>query len=178
MMGQLSFFIGLQDSQSLEGIFINQSKYALEILIKYGMDTSDPVDTPMVDRLKLDEDPLGILVDQTRFEGMVSSLMYPLPADQTWYSPCACVLDTKRSTSGSAQFLRDNLVSWSSKKHKSTAISTTEAEYIAMSGYKMAEENVPALAPTRSDKQILPFKAWLPVGNGIFYWIYRNCKRI
>ncbi|GJZ03713.1 hypothetical protein Tco_0536988 [Tanacetum coccineum] len=25
----------------------------------------------------------------------------------------------------------------------------------------MAEENVPALAPTRSDKQILPFKAWL-----------------
>ncbi|GJX32811.1 monodehydroascorbate reductase [Tanacetum coccineum] len=42
--------------------------------------------------------------------------------------------DTRRSTSGSAQFLRDKLVSWSSKKQKSTAISTTEAEYIAMSG--------------------------------------------
>ncbi|GJW35783.1 hypothetical protein Tco_0058703, partial [Tanacetum coccineum] len=42
--------------------------------------------------------------------------------------------DTQRSTSGSAQFLRDKLVSWSSKKQKSTAISTTEAEYIAMSG--------------------------------------------
>ncbi|GJW78273.1 hypothetical protein Tco_0139955 [Tanacetum coccineum] len=40
------------------------------------MDTSDPVDTPMVNRSKLDEDPLGILVDQTQFRGMVGSLMY------------------------------------------------------------------------------------------------------
>ncbi|GJV27288.1 hypothetical protein Tco_1383736 [Tanacetum coccineum] len=42
--------------------------------------------------------------------------------------------DTQRSTPGSAQFLGDKLVSWSSKKQKSTAISTTKAEYIAMSG--------------------------------------------
>ncbi|GKF85396.1 copia protein [Tanacetum coccineum] len=42
--------------------------------------------------------------------------------------------DSIRSTSGSAQFLGDRLVSWSSKKQRSTAISTTEAEYIAMSG--------------------------------------------
>nr|GEX79353.1 copia protein [Tanacetum cinerariifolium] len=42
--------------------------------------------------------------------------------------------DTRRSTSGSAQFFRSRLVSWSSKKHKSTAISTTKEEYIALSG--------------------------------------------
>ncbi|GKC68890.1 putative RNA-directed DNA polymerase [Tanacetum coccineum] len=42
--------------------------------------------------------------------------------------------DTKHSTSGSAQFLGNKLVSWSSKKQKSTAISSTEAEYIALSG--------------------------------------------
>ncbi|GJS46494.1 hypothetical protein Tco_0596615 [Tanacetum coccineum] len=42
--------------------------------------------------------------------------------------------DTRRSTSGSAQFFEDKLVSWSLKKQKSTAISTTEAEYIAMYG--------------------------------------------
>nr|GEW31635.1 copia protein [Tanacetum cinerariifolium] len=42
--------------------------------------------------------------------------------------------DTRRSTSGSAQFLGDKLVSWSSKKKKRTAISSTEAEYIALSG--------------------------------------------
>ncbi|GJS66743.1 hypothetical protein Tco_0681307 [Tanacetum coccineum] len=43
--------------------------------------------------------------------------------------------DTRRSTSGSAQFLSDKLVSWSSKKQTSTSISSTKAEYIAMSGY-------------------------------------------
>nr|GEZ51945.1 hypothetical protein [Tanacetum cinerariifolium] len=58
------------------GIFINQSKFALEILKKFGMDACDLVDTPMVDRLKLDEDLLGIPVDQTRFCSMVGSLMY------------------------------------------------------------------------------------------------------
>ncbi|GKG00364.1 hypothetical protein Tco_0302054, partial [Tanacetum coccineum] len=76
MMGQMSFFLGLQVPQSPRGIFINQAKYALEPLKKYGMDLSDPVDTPMVDRLKLDEDLLGIPVDQNRFRGMVGSLMY------------------------------------------------------------------------------------------------------
>nr|GEX88554.1 hypothetical protein [Tanacetum cinerariifolium] len=66
----------LQVSQSLGGIFINQSKFALKILKKFGMDLCDSVDTPMVDRLKLDEDPLGIPVDQNRFRSMVGSLMY------------------------------------------------------------------------------------------------------
>ncbi|GJU31754.1 retrovirus-related pol polyprotein from transposon TNT 1-94 [Tanacetum coccineum] len=176
---------GLQVSQSPRGIFINQAKYALETLKKYGMDLSDPVDTPMVDRLKLDEDLMGIPVDQTRFRGMVGSLMY-LTASRPdlvfvvcmcaryqakptkkhleaikrifrylkgtinmglWYpkdnamsltayadADHAGCQDSRRSTSGSAQFLGDRLVSWSSKKQRSTAISTTEAEYIAMSG--------------------------------------------
>ncbi|GJT06085.1 retrovirus-related pol polyprotein from transposon TNT 1-94 [Tanacetum coccineum] len=170
--------------------------------------------------------------------------------------------DTQRSRPGSAQLLRDKLVSWSSKKQMSIGISTTEAEYITMSGCcaqilwmrsqltdygfafnkiplycdnhnaialccnnvqhsrskhidirhhfireqvekgvvelyfvtmdyqlanifikalprerfdflllrlgmknKMADENVPAPAPTRSDDQILPFVAWVPIGK-------------
>ncbi|GKD75641.1 retrovirus-related pol polyprotein from transposon TNT 1-94 [Tanacetum coccineum] len=76
MMGKMSFFLGLQISQSSRGIFINQSKYALEILKKYGMDSSEPVDTPMVERTKLDEDLQGTTVDPTRYRGMVGSLMY------------------------------------------------------------------------------------------------------
>nr|GEV88563.1 hypothetical protein [Tanacetum cinerariifolium] len=76
MMGQMSFFLGLQVSQSPGGIFINQSKFDLEILKKFGMDSCDSVDTPMVDRLKSNEDPLGIPVDQTHFRSMVGSLMY------------------------------------------------------------------------------------------------------
>ncbi|GJV42427.1 retrovirus-related pol polyprotein from transposon TNT 1-94 [Tanacetum coccineum] len=42
--------------------------------------------------------------------------------------------DTRRSTSGSMQLLGDRLVSWSSKRQKSAAISSTKAEYIALSG--------------------------------------------
>ncbi|GJR81714.1 putative ribonuclease H-like domain-containing protein [Tanacetum coccineum] len=59
--GKISFFLGLQISQSPRGIFINQSKYALESLKKYGFESCDPVDTPMVEKSKLDEDKDGNL---------------------------------------------------------------------------------------------------------------------
>ncbi|GKB71295.1 retrovirus-related pol polyprotein from transposon TNT 1-94, partial [Tanacetum coccineum] len=239
MMGQMSFFLGLQVSQSHEGIFINQSKYAQEILIKYGMDTSDPVDTPMVDRLKLDEDPLGIPVDQTRFRGMVGSLMY-LTASRPdlVFAMCMCARYQAKPTKKHLeaikrvfQYLQGTInrgLFYSAKKQKSTSISTTKAEYIAMSGWcvqilwmrsqltyygfafykiplycnngvvelyfvtmdyqlgkiftkalprerfkfllsrlrmknNMANENVPATAPTRFDDSILPFAAWVPI---------------
>ncbi|GKD09045.1 retrovirus-related pol polyprotein from transposon TNT 1-94 [Tanacetum coccineum] len=55
----------LQISQNPRGIFINQSKYANEILKKFDLHKSDPVDTPMVEQTKLDEDLSGIPVDQT-----------------------------------------------------------------------------------------------------------------
>ncbi|GKF45894.1 hypothetical protein Tco_0135696 [Tanacetum coccineum] len=72
----MSFFLGLQISQSPRGIFLNQSKYALEIIKKYDMETSDSVDTPMVEKSKLDADPQGKEVDPTRYYGMIGSLMY------------------------------------------------------------------------------------------------------
>nr|GEU58835.1 hypothetical protein [Tanacetum cinerariifolium] len=75
-MGKLSFFLGLQISQSPRGIFLNQSKYAFESLKKYGMETCDPVDTPMVKKSKLDEDPQGKAVDPTRYCEMIGTLMY------------------------------------------------------------------------------------------------------
>ncbi|GJW15923.1 retrovirus-related pol polyprotein from transposon TNT 1-94 [Tanacetum coccineum] len=185
MMGQMSFFLGLQISQSPRGIFINQSKYAFEIVKKYGLNTTDSVDTPMIKTKKLDEDLQGKPVDATLYHGMIGSLMYltasrpdlnyavclcaryqAKPTDKhlqavkrifrylngtinigLWYSKDtdmsltayadadhAGCQDTRRSTSGSAQFLGDKLVSWSSKKQKSTAISSTKAEYIALSG--------------------------------------------
>ncbi|GJQ94594.1 retrovirus-related pol polyprotein from transposon TNT 1-94 [Tanacetum coccineum] len=137
--------------------FLLDNKFFKEILMKFGMDSCDPVDIPMVDRLKLDADPLGTPVDQTRFRSIAYQkhlealkrvfrylrgtinwgLLYPKDTAiaLTAYVDAdhAGCQDTRRSTSRSAQFLRDKLVSWSSKKQKSTAISTTEAEYIAMS---------------------------------------------
>ncbi|GJZ78198.1 hypothetical protein Tco_0642870 [Tanacetum coccineum] len=78
MMGKISFFLGLQISQSPRGIFINQSKYALESLKKYGFDYCDPVDTPMVEKSKLDEDKEGKAVDPSHYRGTVNrGLWYP-----------------------------------------------------------------------------------------------------
>nr|GEV73894.1 retrovirus-related Pol polyprotein from transposon TNT 1-94 [Tanacetum cinerariifolium] len=83
----------LQVSQSPRGIFINQSKFALEILKKFEMDSCDSVDTPMVDRLKLNEDLLGIPVDQTHYRSMVGSLMY-LTASRPDLVFAVCMCDT------------------------------------------------------------------------------------
>ncbi|GKB36630.1 copia protein [Tanacetum coccineum] len=114
------------------GIFINQSKYALESLKKYGFDSCDPVDTPMVEKSKLDEDKEGKAVDPSHYRGMIGTLFYLIAkfidAD---HGGCQ---DTRRSTSGSMQFLGDRFVSWSSKRQKSVVISSTKAKYIAMSG--------------------------------------------
>ncbi|GJS19881.1 retrovirus-related pol polyprotein from transposon TNT 1-94 [Tanacetum coccineum] len=147
MMGQMSFFLGLQISQSPRGIFINQSKYASEIVKKYGLNTTDSVNTPMIETKKLDEDLYGKPVDATIYRGMIGSLMYLTASRPDLnYVVCLCAryqakptekhlqIDTRRSTSGSAQFLGDKLVSWSSKKQESTAISSIKAEYIALSG--------------------------------------------
>ncbi|GJU74383.1 retrovirus-related pol polyprotein from transposon TNT 1-94 [Tanacetum coccineum] len=76
MMGHMSFFLGLQISQSPRGIFINQSKYASEIVKKYGMLSIDSVDTPLVEKSKLDEDLQGKQVDTTLYRSMIGSFMY------------------------------------------------------------------------------------------------------
>ncbi|GJU82658.1 retrovirus-related pol polyprotein from transposon TNT 1-94 [Tanacetum coccineum] len=132
-------------------IFINQSKYALESLMKYGFDSCDPVDTPMVEKSKLDEDKEGKAARPTEkhlnavkrifryLKGTVHrGLWYPKDSSiaLTAFADAdhAGCQDTRRSTSGSMQLLGDRLVRWSSKRQKSVAISSTEAEYIALSG--------------------------------------------
>nr|GEZ84638.1 uncharacterized mitochondrial protein AtMg00810-like [Tanacetum cinerariifolium] len=67
MTDKMSFFLGLQISQSPRGIFINQSKYALESLKKYGFESCNPVDTLMVEQSKLDEDREGKAVDPSHY---------------------------------------------------------------------------------------------------------------
>nr|GEU37461.1 hypothetical protein [Tanacetum cinerariifolium] len=97
MMGKISFFLGLQISQSPRGIFINQSKYALESLKKYGFESCNLVDTPMVEKSKLDEDKEGKAVDPSH---------YHVFADAD-HAGCQ---DTRCSTSGSVQFLGERLI--------------------------------------------------------------------
>nr|GEY15347.1 hypothetical protein [Tanacetum cinerariifolium] len=92
MMGKISFFLGLQISQSPRGIFINQSKYALESLNKYGFESCDPVDTPTVEKSKLDEDKERKAVDPSHYRGMIGTLFY-LTANRPdlQFAICMCV---------------------------------------------------------------------------------------
>nr|GFA99901.1 retrovirus-related Pol polyprotein from transposon TNT 1-94 [Tanacetum cinerariifolium] len=76
VMGKISFFLGLQISQNPRGIFINQSKYALESLKKYGFESCDPVDILMVEKSKLDEDKEGKVIDPSHYRGMIGTLLY------------------------------------------------------------------------------------------------------
>nr|GEX44960.1 retrovirus-related Pol polyprotein from transposon TNT 1-94 [Tanacetum cinerariifolium] len=73
---KIAFLNGLQISQSPRGIFVNQSKYAFESLKKYGFESCDLVDTPMVEKSKLDEDKEGKAVDPLHYRGMIGTLLY------------------------------------------------------------------------------------------------------
>nr|GEV86907.1 hypothetical protein [Tanacetum cinerariifolium]GEV87962.1 hypothetical protein [Tanacetum cinerariifolium] len=106
---------GLQIHQSPRGIFINQAKYTLEILHKHGIEKGQSIGTPMATKPKLDADLSGNLVDQTDYHSKIRSLMYITSRRPDMYA---------RS---------DKLVSCMSKKQNCTAMSSAEAEYMALS---------------------------------------------
>ncbi|GJX62310.1 retrovirus-related pol polyprotein from transposon TNT 1-94 [Tanacetum coccineum] len=76
LMGEMKFFLGLQIHQSPKGIFINQAKYALEILKKHNMDNCHSIGTPLATKPKLDADLSGEPVDQSDYRSKIGSLMY------------------------------------------------------------------------------------------------------
>jgi hypothetical protein len=76
MIGELSFFLGLQITQRSNGIFISQGKYLREMLKRFQMEDSKPVGTPMVTRCKLSKDDDSPNVDQISYRSMIGSLLY------------------------------------------------------------------------------------------------------
>jgi hypothetical protein len=65
MLGELSFFLGLQISQTNKGIFISQTKYIKEMLKKFEMEDCKPVSTPMVTGCKLSKEDESKEANQT-----------------------------------------------------------------------------------------------------------------
>jgi hypothetical protein len=76
MIGELSYFLGLQVKQSSVGIFISQEKYLKEMLKKFQMEYSSTVITPMVVGCKLSKDDTSLDVDQRTYHSMIGSLLY------------------------------------------------------------------------------------------------------
>jgi hypothetical protein len=91
MMGELNFFLGLQIKQLEDGIFFNQSKYIKEMLKKFGLEDSKLMKTPMSTEVKLTKDDEGESVDNTKYRGMIGSLLY-LTASRPdiMFSVCLC----------------------------------------------------------------------------------------
>nr|GEU91109.1 hypothetical protein [Tanacetum cinerariifolium] len=144
MIGEMTFFLGLQVNQSPCGIFINQSNFVLEILKKYEMESCDPIGTLMEIKDKLDLDQNGTPVDATKYRSMIGALMYLTSSiPDIVHATCLCARYQAKptekhlmeSTSGGAQFLGEKLVSWSLKKQDCMALSTAEAEYVSLSAY-------------------------------------------
>ncbi|GJW47765.1 hypothetical protein Tco_0079411 [Tanacetum coccineum] len=120
------------------GIFINTANYALDTLKKFGMISLTLSITPMLDRLeKLDEDLMGIPVDQIDAEGMVSERQrHSLTAYADAGNHAGCQ-DSRRSTAGKCSVSWREIVSCNQRSNEST------------------KQNVPLEPPTRTDEQIV-----------------------
>jgi len=76
LVGELAYFLGLQVKQMEDTIFISHSKYAKNIVKKFGMDNGGYKRTPTAIHLKLTKDDNGISVDQSMYRSMIGSLVY------------------------------------------------------------------------------------------------------
>ncbi|GJW67626.1 retrovirus-related pol polyprotein from transposon TNT 1-94 [Tanacetum coccineum] len=107
-----SFLLSQKFSKGVVDPTLFTRKAGKDILL-YGMETSDPVDTPMMEKSKLDEDLQGKAVDPTRYHGMIGSFMYLTSSRPALYLMYAYVpdadhvgcQDTRRSTSECMQLL-------------------------------------------------------------------------
>jgi hypothetical protein len=76
MIGELSYFLGLQIKQLKNGIFMSQGQYIKDMLKKFGMNESKAISTPMGTNGNLDSDTSGNMVDQKLYRSMIGSLLY------------------------------------------------------------------------------------------------------
>jgi hypothetical protein len=93
MMGELTFFLGIQVKQTKEGIFIHQVKYMKDLMKKFNMAELKTVSTLMSMATKLDPDENGEAIEQREYRSMIDSLLYltvTRPDIQFIVCLCAC----------------------------------------------------------------------------------------
>ncbi|CAN6218258.1 unnamed protein product [Urochloa humidicola] len=144
-LGELHHFLGMHVKRTAAGLLLSQRQYMLEILDRAGMTDCKPCSTPVDTHPKLSADggaPVADPSDYRSFAGALQWLTFTRPdiayavqqSDLVVYSDAdwAGCPDTRKSTSGYAVFLGDNLVSWSSKRQTAVSRSSAEAEYRAV----------------------------------------------
>ncbi|GJR02721.1 retrovirus-related pol polyprotein from transposon TNT 1-94 [Tanacetum coccineum] len=148
--------VGLQISQSPKGIFLNQSKYALESLKKYGMETCDPVDNPMA---KPTENHLHAVKQIFRYlRGTINIGL--------WYSKDSCIAltsfadvdyvgcqDTRKCTSGSMQLLGNRLLGMRSMSPETLK--------------KLADEEEEIINPQETQQVVTRDEKWAPFTKSV-----------
>lgn len=90
LMGEMSYFLGLQVKQTKDGIFINQSKYTDNLLKKFHMQDNSTAATPMATATKLDANQ-RTEVEITNYRGMIGSLLYLIASrPDIMFATCLC----------------------------------------------------------------------------------------
>ena len=91
MVGDLNYFLGLQIKQCKDGIFFCQSKYAKNLVKRFGLDNAKHMKTPMGSTQKLCKDSVGTNVDPTLYRSMIGSLLYLTSSrPDIMFSVCLC----------------------------------------------------------------------------------------
>ena len=75
-LGEMNYFLGLEVSQSKDGIFLNQEKYAHEVLKKYRMGNCKSAPTPLVQNMKLSKEDGAEKIDASLYRSLIGSLLY------------------------------------------------------------------------------------------------------
>jgi hypothetical protein len=76
MLGELTFFLGIQVKQMKQGTFVHQAKYTKDLMKQFNMTELKPVSTPMSSTASLGPDEDGDAVDQREYMRMIGSLLY------------------------------------------------------------------------------------------------------
>jgi hypothetical protein len=92
MMGELTFFLGIQVKQMKEGIFIHQAKYTKDLMKKFNIAELKPVSTSMSMATALDLDENGEAVDQREYMSMIGFFLYlMMTRPDIQFTVCFCI---------------------------------------------------------------------------------------
>jgi hypothetical protein len=91
IIGELSYFLGLQIKQLKNETFVIQGKYIKDMLKKFGMEDVKGISTPMGINGSFDSDASGNMVDQIIYRSTIGSLLYVTTSrSDVMFSVCMC----------------------------------------------------------------------------------------